>query len=557
MPDIEIESAAVQANGHLKQMNGDCVKDDTAALRDWNPSKLIKALYEVSYEPKVQTKRNRFLNMEGHVEVPSNDTNNPAELNQEWKQIYIRTKEGRVQTFATHYAGETPVTDILLSGADVDANREERTLSIHGGRERVKLFFRVPSNVFDKWRQAFLSHCASSQIDAYVKPTARAFQHLTERVVVLEFGSSSIRGGILTQEPSLPQSFFPAIAVRTDDGRIVVGEEAYDPQVRSRGDFVKPIESTDPSVERYTMDKDIVRACINRVIKDLKIDPKKYKAFFPSTSKNSNVPTVLVGELLTIALNDARFQGAAITRQPQLILYSYDIATGVVVDIGDRLNIVPVIDGYVVDSAICSLPYGGTQIRESLRSLLCANNKGLYSFRSPIEQLILRYVMEQTTYVPEDYEKEKQNENKEKFISLDGFDLPTSVPTRFNIDSSRFTCTEGLFQPKKWGLDTKGLPQLIHEAVQQCPIDSRRLLYRNIYLAGGASIMPGLAEKLEHELAKIVPNTIHAQVHISPWRYNAAYLGAQILTSAATFPDSCVTPGKLGVFLTNLNSASF
>lgn len=24
--------------------------------------------------------------------------------------------------------------------------------------------------------------------------------------------------------------------------------------------------------------------------------------------------------------------------------------------------------------------------------------------------------------------------------------------------------------------------------------------------------MPGLAEKLEHELAKIVPNTIHAQV---------------------------------------------
>ena len=54
--------------------------------------------------------------------------------------------------------------------------------------------------------------------------------------------------------------------------------------------------------------------------------------------------------------------------------------------------------GYVVDSAICSLPYGGTQIRESLRSLLCANNKGLYSFRSPIEQLILRYVMEQVGF---------------------------------------------------------------------------------------------------------------------------------------------------------------
>lgn len=108
------------------------------------------------------------------------------------------------------------------------------------------------------------------------------------------------------------------------------------------------------------------------------------------------------------------FQGAAITRQPSLILYAYDVTTGVVVDIGDRLNIVPVIDGlcgfsearhlfaeilllsgYVVESAICSIPYGATQVREALRTTLCSNNKGLYSFQSPIEKLILRYVLEQ------------------------------------------------------------------------------------------------------------------------------------------------------------------
>lgn len=35
----------------------------------------------------------------------------------------------------------------------------------------------------------------------------------------------------------------------------------------------------------------------------------------------------------------------AIARQPSLILYSYDVTTGVVVDIGERLSIVPVIDG--------------------------------------------------------------------------------------------------------------------------------------------------------------------------------------------------------------------
>ncbi|PIO59309.1 hypothetical protein TELCIR_19230, partial [Teladorsagia circumcincta] len=41
--------------------------------------------------------------------------------------------------------------------------------------------------------------------------------------------------------------------------------------------------------------------------------------------------------------------------------------------------------------------------------------------------------------------------------------------------------------------------------------DHIRMTLRNIYLAGGASLMPGLAEKLEQELAAIVPNSIHTQ----------------------------------------------
>uniref|UniRef100_A0A8R1DJH1 Actin n=2 Tax=Caenorhabditis japonica TaxID=281687 RepID=A0A8R1DJH1_CAEJA len=163
----------------------------------------------------------------------------------------------------------------------------------------------------------------------------------------------------------------------------------------------------------------------------------------------------------------------------------------------------------------------------------------------------------ETTYVPEDYQKEEKSENKETRISLDAFSPAPGMQTRFDIDSSRFQCTEGLFKPKKWGLETKGLHQLINEAILQSPIDSRRTLYRNIYLAGGASLMPGLAEKLEQELSTVVPNTIHTQVNISPWRYNAAYLGAQIVASASTFEDQCVSLQQLPKFLAQLQSSSF
>lgn len=123
--------------------------------------------------------------------------------------------------------------------------------------------------------------------------------------MILELGSCSIRAGVLTTEPSLPQSFFPAIAVRTDDGKIFVGEDAYRPEIRHNGDFVRPISATDPSVERYSIDKDVLKAVIGKVTKELKVEPWKYKVLL---SIPQNIPTVLIGELLQICLEDIKFQ---------------------------------------------------------------------------------------------------------------------------------------------------------------------------------------------------------------------------------------------------------
>lgn len=53
--------------------------------------------------------------------------------------------------------------------------------------------------------------------------------------------------------------------------------------------------------------------------------------------------------------------------------------------------------------------------------------------------------------------------------------------------------------------------------------------------------MPGIAEKLEQELSTVVPNTIHTQVNISPWRYNAAYLGAQVSPPTKKKPTNRTT----------------
>ncbi|VDK72641.1 unnamed protein product [Anisakis simplex] len=166
------------------------------------------------------------------------------------------------------------------------------------------------------------------------------------------------------------------------------------------------------------------------------------------------------------------------------------------------------------------MPYGALQITDALYAKLAGTNKGVCTYKSPVERLILRYIMEQ-------------------------------------VDSARFTAPEGLFQPKRWGLDIKALHQLVFEAVQLAPIDSRKTLLRNIYLAGGASLLPGLAERLEVELSTLAAPTIHVQVHVSPWRYNAAYLGAQVIASSTQFESTCVTLENLDEFIEQLNSAAF
>lgn len=57
----------------------------------------------------------------------------------------------------------------------------------------------------------------------------------------------------------------------------------------------------------------------------------------------------------------------------------------------------------MVENAIVSLPYGSENISEQLRTKLCDMNMGAYGFMSPVEQFILRYIMEQVTYITRQY----------------------------------------------------------------------------------------------------------------------------------------------------------
>jgi len=77
-----------------------------------------------------------------------------------------------------------------------------------------------------------------------------------------------------------------------------------------------------------------------------------------------------------------------------------------------------------------------------------------------------------------------------------------------------------------------------------CPIDSRRQMWRSVYLSGGVTLLPGFGKRLELELQKLTPSSVAVQVHAAPNRYHASYIGACALARMSEFELSCITPDE-------------
>jgi actin-related protein len=237
-----------------------------------------------------------------------------------------------------------------------------------------------------------------------------------------------------------------------------------------------------------------------------------------------------------------QFQSILFQEQALLSLYSYNTTTGIVVDIGDHIDIVPVIDGYAIEGGIHRLPFGGNAITEYLTKLLTA--KGIRYF-SETETYINRFVKEDACFVSLDYVKDCEacESSPALFshqINVDRFQLPDHRKA-IVIDDARFKATEGLFTPGLWGKDVTGLHDLVWKAIQACPIDQRRLLLRNIYLSGGTSLLPGLKERLKAEISALAPSGNTVEIHASKNCQHAAFLGGAVLAGLSSFSDSVVT----------------
>jgi len=225
--------------------------------------------------------------------------------------------------------------------------------------------------------------------------------------------------------------------------------------------------------------------------------------------------------------------------------------SGVVIDSGDGVtHVIPVAEGYVIGSCIKHIPIAGRSITSFIQHLLREREIGI-----PPEQSLetAKAIKERHCYMSPNLAKEfhKYDTEPGKYIKqYTGINAITKKEFTVDVGYERFLGPEIFFHPEFANPDfTVPISETVDTVVQNCPIDTRRDLYRNIVLSGGSTMFKDLGKRLERDIRKSVdgrlkvtealtgqtPKPIEVQVISHQMQRYAVWFGGSLLASTPEF----------------------
>lgn len=500
--------------------------------QDWDPTMILEELYG-DYRRVARSNTHESARHCGYLEkLPVSQTKKT--LLKGYKRRYFRAIDGNLYYYEDRMS-ERALGFLKLEECKLVNIPEKLQLCLTESNGTV-LVMRAHNHVeLCDWHRAL-------QLESFHPTTVTSASMMEENpVIIMDIGACSVRVGI-AGEDAYPEMFFPAVCSvdTTTEECNDCGLGALLPENRFGAKLIYPRRNTTQMSRNSTASNQAIIDIIDAVLNHYNLE--SYQCSLLMTVPPT-VPDKERSELVEALMSTVyRFQSILFQEQALLSLYSYNTTVGIIVDIGDHIDIVPVIDGYPIVAAINRLPFGGNAITEYLTKLLTA--KGIRYF-SETETYINRFVKEDACVVSLNYVEdcntcESKPAQYSHQINVDRFQLPDHRKA-IVLDDARFKATEGLFTPGIWGKDVSGLHDLVWKSIQACPIDHRKLLLRNIYLSGGSSLLPGLQERLKAEISSLAPAGATVEIHASENRQHAAFLGAAILAGLTSFRQSVIT----------------
>jgi len=233
----------------------------------------------------------------------------------------------------------------------------------------------------------------------------------------------------------------------------------------------------------------------------------------------------------------------------------------VVVDSGFSFtHIVPICEGDVIHSAAKRINVGGKLLTNHLKEVI--------SYRQVMvmdETYVINQVKEDVCYVASDFRSDMNAtllRGKANYVIRD-YVLPDYIEVKrgyvrapeettgksqageqiIRMNNERIAVPEVLFHPSDVGVQEMGIPEAIHLAVSLCSEESQPHLYNNVVLTGGCAHFPGIRQRVEDDLRRLVPDEYDVRVSLPDNPTTAAWRGGKRLVEEAKedFLESRVT----------------
>ena len=497
---------------------------------EWDPTCLLEELYsDYRHGTRSAGKSGEIARCFGYLhKLPMNKSK--VGLGKGFKRRYFRAMEGKLYYYEERSV-EKALGFVRLEQSRIVPLPDKLQIQVIQKDGKSLMVKAADLDDFGTWQKNLFLEAAHPTLPAPSSPLPLQNQN----VVIIDIGSASVRAGYASDD-AYPELFFPAVATLDPSNQedMGCGIAALQPEVRYESLQIYPrkvsrrMDQRDSNSQLRALD-----SIISYIITTLDFDPMMTQLIL---TLSPTVPEKDRVDLIELLFETYGFAGLCVQEQAILALYSYNTTSGIVVDIGDHIDIIPIIDGYVIEAGVTRLPFGGSAITESLSKLITA--RGIRYF-SEIESYIIRLVKESLCFVAENYSETRDDCERNPVtytnaMDVDRFQLPDHRKV-ITLDGDRFKASEGLFTPSFWGKDVLGLHDHVWKAIQACPIDQRRQLAKSIYLSGGCTLLPGLPERLQKELNVLAGPGLPVEVHAGPSRQHAAFIGASILSSLSSF----------------------
>jgi len=207
--------------------------------------------------------------------------------------------------------------------------------------------------------------------------------------------------------------------------------------------------------------------------------------------------------------------------------------TGTVIDSGDGVtHVIPVAEGYVIGSCIKHIPIAGKDISAFVQQLMREREGKAIPAAQSLE--VAKRVKEQYSYVCPDIVKEfqKYDTEQDKWIKkCEGEESITKKPFYYEVGYERFLGPEVFFNPEIFSSDfLTPLPQVVDTCIQNCPIDTRRGLYKNIVLSGGSTMFKDFGRRLQRDIKRAVDARIKKSEDMSGGRIKATAIPVNVVS---------------------------